>query len=131
MDEEEFGVHLEDNSETVHKGLLQDDDGLMKDVVARDSQLRERCVVEAAQVAGDTEVEGVVDTDAAAVVEKSGVVVLEAFGIADPGFQVFDQVVVQSKAPAEVQKEFDSEGNGLEADLELVYFAGKWVEEEH
>lgn len=130
MDEEEFGVQLEDNSETVHKGLLQDDDGLMEDVVARDSQLRERCVVEGAQVAGDTEVERVIDTDAAAVVEKPGVV-LEAFGIADQGFLVFDQVVVQSKAPAEVQKEFDSEGNGLEAVLELVYFAGKWVEEEH
>lgn len=115
----------------VHKGLLQDDDGLMEGVVVRDSQLRERCVVEEAQVAGDTEVERVIDTDAAAVVEKPGVVVLEAFGIADPGFLVFDQVVVQSKAPAEVQKEFDSEGNGLEADLELVYFAGKWVEEEH
>lgn len=131
MDEEEFGVQLEDNSGMVHKGLLQDDDGLMEDVVARDSQLRGRCVVEEAQVAGDTEVEEVVDTDAADVVEKPGVVALEAFGIADPGFLVFGEVVVQSKAPAEVQKEFDSEGNGLEAGLELVYFAGKWVEEEH
>lgn len=91
-------------------------------------------MVEEVQEAENTEVEGQVGTVAAVeVVKKPAAAVVEATDIADPYSLVFDQVVVvvENKAPAEEQKEVDSERTGLAAGFEEVDFVGRQMEEEH
>lgn len=92
-------------------------------------------MVEEVQEAENTEVGGQVGTVAAVeVVKKPAAAVVEATDIADPYSLVFDQVVVvvvENKAPAEEQKEVDSERTGLAAGFEEVDFVGRQMEEEH